>query len=97
MNLLGLVAYLIKHGATAFVDEMRTIQATVRRYQEIDNENSDQDLSQVLREVKDRAEYVLLLLNDRQVLWREKEVARLVKEKLALAGGDFSTMNCQKK
>jgi hypothetical protein len=40
--------------------------------------------------LRDRSGYLLALLYDKAALLREKEVARLIREKLFLQGGDYS-------
>lgn len=44
-----------------------------------------------IEELRERATYLLMLLTDKAALLREKEVARLIREKLFLQGGDFSS------
>jgi hypothetical protein len=48
-------------------------------------------MSRIMQDLRDRAAYLLTLLGDKGALLREKEVARLVKEKLFIQGGDYST------
>lgn len=51
----------------------------------------DSEMSRTMQDLRDRAAYLLTLLGDKSTLLREKEVARLVKEKLFIQGGDYST------
>lgn len=51
----------------------------------------DSEISRIMQDLRDRAAYLLTLLGDKCALLREKEVARLVREKLFIQGGDYST------
>ncbi len=51
----------------------------------------DPEMQRTMQDLRDRAGYLLTLLNDKAALLREKEVARLVREKLFVQSGDYST------
>lgn len=92
LNLLVLVTYLIKYGVGGFIDEFRAINDTFERYQVlIETEKSnDEKVNTVLNDLNQRAIYIKTLLNDKNVLARQKEIAWMIRQKMASQIGDYS-------
>jgi hypothetical protein len=90
LNMLITINYLIKHGATAFVDELREYIPTFKKYQTLselktyDDPKLQNSLNYELEKIKSRAQHIQMLLEDKQKLLREKELSMLVKQKLKL-------------
>jgi hypothetical protein len=98
LNLLVLVTYLIKYGASGFIDEFRTmIDGTFKRYENMLNfvAEDDPQMRATMQEIRERARYIRALLFDTSALLREKEVARLIKEKLFVQNGDYAAFQRQ--
>jgi hypothetical protein len=45
-----------------------------------------------MQEIRERAKYIRTLLFDKAALHREKEVGRLIKEKLFIQNGDYKSV-----
>lgn len=72
LNMLILVTYLIKHGASGFIDEFRAEAPLFFKYETIGETSYDEDLRTIVEEIRERAKYIRKLLNDKTVLMREK-------------------------
>lgn len=90
LNILIVVNYLIKHGATAFVDELREYIPTFKKYQTLEelktyeDEEKQTKFCYELEKIKSRANHIQNLLEDKQKLLKEKELSMLIKQKLKL-------------
>lgn len=90
LNMLIAINYLIKHGATAFVDELRSYVPTFKKYQTLEELKTYEDsvmqgrLNYELEKIKSRAQHIQTLLEDKQKLLKEKELSMLIKQKLKL-------------
>lgn len=90
LNLLIATNYLIKHGATGFVDEFREYIGVFKKYQSLkqvkvyEDERVQQNLDYSLEKIKSRAQHITVLLEDKHKLLKEKELSMLVKQKLKL-------------
>lgn len=99
LNVLVLVTYLIKHGASGFIDEFRAmVEDTFNRYENMVNfvAEEDETLKFVMQEIRERARYIRTLLFDNAALLREKEIGRMIKEKLFVQGGDYTSLKKEK-
>lgn len=70
-----LVAYLIKHGVSGFVDEFRDNIDSFDKYERLSMNESIEDKenwSRIVVEIENRAKYIKTLLTDKVVLAREK-------------------------
>ena len=66
LNLLILVTYLIKHGASGFIDEFRTIEDTFEKYEHLtDDKDEEEKFRIVLNDLDQRAKYIKKLLHDK--------------------------------
>lgn len=90
-NLLVLVSYLIKHGASGFIDEFRNSMIIFKNYQKLhkeklfdENSKKQMDMENDIDTIKSKARHIELLLTDKAKLLKEKELAMLVKQKLKL-------------
>ena len=90
LNMLIVINYLIKHGASAFVDELREYVPTFKKYQTLEElktyEEDDKQSKLVyeLEKIKSRANHIQTLLEDKQKLLKDKELSMLIKQKLKL-------------
>lgn len=90
LNMLIVINYLIKHGASAFVDELRSFLPTFKKYQSLEELKTYEDslmqgkLNYELEKIKSRAQHIQTLLEDKQKLLKEKELSMLIKQKLKL-------------
>lgn len=90
LNMLVTINYLLKHGASAFVDELRGFIPTFKKYQALEDLRTYEDdlqqskLSYELEKIKSRAQHIQTLLEDKQKLLKEKELSMLIKQKLKL-------------
>jgi hypothetical protein len=72
------INYLIKHGATAFVDELRDFIGVFQKYQSLqylqtyEDELKQQKLNHEMEKIKSRAHHIESLLLDKQKLLKEK-------------------------
>jgi len=90
LNVLIATNYLIKHGASGFVDELRGVVGVFKKYQQLkdlktyEDEVLQKELSYELEKIKSRARHIEVLLSDKEKLFKEKELAMLVKQKMIL-------------
>ena len=84
------INYVLKHGATGFVDELRTYINVFKKYQALDNLKTYEDelmqkkLEYELDKIRSRAQHIQNLLEDKKKLLKEKELSMLIKQKLKL-------------
>ena len=92
-NLLVLAAYLIKYGASGFIDEFRARLEMFRNYAALSLNHGlegSETARRVCKEIRERADHIVLLLTDREILGREKEISRMIRHKMALQTGDYT-------
>jgi hypothetical protein len=72
LNLMVLITYLIKYGASGFIDEFRALMDSFTRYEalSLNEKESDPKLTAMLLELGQRATYIKQLLNDKGALSR---------------------------
>jgi len=82
LNALILVSYLIKYGASGFIDEFRTRVDIFNRFENL-QEREINDISDkiriILNDIHERVKYIRQILFDKTALMREKEVARFIR------------------
>jgi hypothetical protein len=72
--MLIVINYLIKHGASAFVDELRQYIPTFKKYQTLqelktyEDEERQSKLNYELEKIKSRAQHIQTLLEDKKKL-----------------------------
>ena len=90
LNILVTTNYLIKHGATGFVDEFRKYIYMFKKYEELELKKTYDDatmqarLDDYMNKIKSRAHHVSELLSNKEKLLKQKQLSMLVKQKLKL-------------
>ena len=71
---------------------------TFSRYENMTNFVAEEDeaLRFVMQEIRERAKYISTLLFDNAALLREKQIGRMIKEKLFVQRGDYTSLKTDK-
>lgn len=71
---------------------------TFNRYENMVNfvAEEDESLRSIMQEIRERAQYIRTLLFDNAALLREKEIGRIIKEKLFMQSGDYTSLKKEK-
>lgn len=74
------------------------VDGTFNRYENMVNfvAEDDEGIRFVMQEIRERAKYIRTLLFDNAALLREKEIGRIIKEKLFIQSGDYTSFKKEK-
>jgi hypothetical protein len=88
--MLTIVYYLIKHGASGFIDVFRGSLKMFQNYQKlskriiVDNTKEQNVIDNNIDIIMSKARHIEILLTDKDKLLREKELAMLIKQKVKI-------------